>query len=137
MKFTEWYPIQNKTRSINSLIPVLVVVCLIMTGCSDSPTDSGNDNDLPDGDVVEMVGHSFSPAEIEVTVGTTVTWVNESNEAHTVTSGSGGNHDGIFDSGAVDPGDQFTFTFEETGTYDYFCIPHLEAGMTGTVTVVE
>jgi hypothetical protein len=32
-------------------------------------------------------------------------------------------------------GGTFSFTFEETGTYDYYCIPHEDLGMTGSVTV--
>jgi hypothetical protein len=32
-------------------------------------------------------------------------------------------------------GGTFSFTFEEPGTYDYFCIPHEEMGMVGSVTV--
>jgi plastocyanin len=32
-------------------------------------------------------------------------------------------------------GGTFSFTFEEPGTYDYFCIPHEDLGMVGSVTV--
>jgi len=56
---------------------------------------------------------------------------------HSVTSGesdgTAGTPDGRFDSGFLEPGDTFTFTFTEAGTYPYFCLPH--PFMTGTITV--
>jgi plastocyanin len=82
-----------------------------------------------------MEGQSFNPSNIEVEVGTTITWENKSNETHTVTSGSSGNHDGNFDSGNIAPGGEYSYTFNEVGEFDYYCIPH--PNMTGTVTVVE
>lgn len=84
-----------------------------------------------------MGSQSFTPSSIEVEVGTTVTWTNGSSVTHTVTSGTDGDHDGKFDSGNISPGSQFSYTFNEVGTYPYFCVPHLNLGMTGTVTVVE
>ena len=122
------------------VIPVALFLAIALAGCDDSVTDpNGNDDEPgpPAANVVEMTGNSFQPGNLEVTEGTTVTWVNESNEAHTVTSGSGGEHDGQFDSGNVAPGEQYQFTFENSGTYDYYCIPHLQAGMTGTITVIS
>ena len=133
----------EKTSIKPSIFPfsllMAVVLSMSLISCDDSPTDSGleNGNDDPDAVVVEMVGHAFNPDDIEVTAGTTVRWVNESSEAHTVTSGSGGQHDGIFDSGSVAPGAEFSYTFDEAGTYDYYCIPHVNAGMVGVVNVVE
>ncbi|HSM02296.1 MAG TPA: plastocyanin/azurin family copper-binding protein [Acidimicrobiia bacterium] len=80
---------------------------------------------------------AFSPREIIIPAGTTVRWVNEDSTAHTVTSGesdgTSGTPDGLFDSGFLDPGDTFTFTFTEPGTYPYFCLPH--PWMIGTITV--
>jgi plastocyanin len=42
-----------------------------------------------------------------------------------------------FDSGDLDRGETFTYTFETPGTYRYFCIPHEGAKMFGTVVVEE
>ncbi len=113
----------------------LFALTLALTAC-DNPTDSG-DNDEPASNEVIMENMSFYPANRTVEPGTTITWVNESDEMHTVTSGTDGNHDGEFDSGEIMPGEEFSYTFDDEGTYDYYCVPHLQNGMTGTITVDE
>ena len=81
---------------------------------------------------VRMEDNFFDPANITVEPGTTVTWVHSGNNPHTTTS-----YDGLWDSGMIEGGSggTFSFTFEEPGTYDYFCIPHESLGMIGSVTV--
>ena len=81
---------------------------------------------------VRMEDNFFSPANITVEPGTTVTWVQSGNNPHTTTS-----YDGLWDSGMIEGGSggTFSFTFEEPGTYDYFCKPHEDLGMVGSVTV--
>ena len=81
---------------------------------------------------VRMEDNFFDPANITVEPGTTVTWVQSGNNPHTTTS-----YDGLWDSGMIEGGSggTFSFTFEEPGTFDYFCIPHEELGMIGSVTV--
>jgi len=70
----------------------------------------------------------FSPVNVSVEPGTTVTWVNEGNVPHTVTS-----DDGQFDSGVLMPGDSYTVMFKGQGTITYHCMIH--PSMTGSVTV--
>src|SRR5262249_38801116 len=48
-----------------------------------------------------------------------VTWINEADIPHTVTSS-----DKLFKSKALDTRDKFSFTFTTPGTYDYFCSLH-------------
>lgn len=81
---------------------------------------------------VRMEDNFFDQANITVEPGTTVTWVQSGNNPHTTTS-----YDGLWDSGMIEGGSggTFSFTFEEPGTYDYYCIPHEDLGMTGSVTV--
>jgi plastocyanin len=81
---------------------------------------------------VRMEDNFFDQANITVEPGTTVTWVQSGDNSHTTTS-----YDGLWDSGMIEGGTDgtFSFTFEEPGTYDYFCIPHEDLGMVGTVTV--
>ena len=83
---------------------------------------------------VRMEDNFFEPANITVEPGTTVTWVQSGNNSHTTTS-----YDGLWDSGMIEGGSggTFSFTFEEPGTYDYFCIPHESLGMIGSVTVTD
>jgi plastocyanin len=87
----------------------------------------------------------FDPATLTVPRGTTVTWRNTSQVAHTVTddpSKAANAADaqlpsGVqpWDSGNLNPGQTFTHTFDVPGTYKYFCQPHEAAGMVATVTV--
>ncbi|MEO5985459.1 MAG: plastocyanin/azurin family copper-binding protein [Candidatus Limnocylindria bacterium] len=62
----------------------------------------------------------YSVNVLTVKVGTTVTWTNDDPEMiHTVTDVDAG-----FDSGFLDPGDSFSFTFDTPGEYEYYCLPH-------------
>jgi plastocyanin len=81
---------------------------------------------------VNMRDNYFDQANITVPMGTTVTWVQSGNNPHTTTS-----YDGLWDSGIIQGGSggSFSFTFNEPGTYRYFCRPHEAQGMVGTVTV--
>src|SRR5262245_7578872 len=60
----------------------------------------------------ESLGNrAYSPAEVAITPGTTVTWMNNDSTAHTSTSNSG-----VFNSGTIAAGGQFSFTFQNAGT---------------------
>ena len=72
----------------------------------------------------------FGPKTLTVTVGDTVTWRNEGPSAHTATALSG-----AFDSGNLDPGKDFSFTFTKAGTFNFACKYH--DSMAGTITVAE
>ena len=61
----------------------------------------------------------FAPMELRIKVGTSVTWVNQDDEPHTVVG-----DDGLFHSGALDTGMAFTFKFDMAGTYQVFCSLH-------------
>jgi plastocyanin len=74
---------------------------------------------------------AYSPKLTTISVGGTVTWINNDTLFHTVTSGfstgelgKAGTPDGLFDSGEVQAGETFQHTFDEIGTFDYFCTPH-------------
>ena len=81
---------------------------------------------------VMMEDNYFEAANITVPAGSTVTWVHNGNNPHTTTS-----YDGLWDSGIIQGGSggSFSFTFNEPGTYEYFCRPHENQGMVGSVTV--
>ena len=73
----------------------------------------------------EETNECYLPYSITISIGDTVKWENPDSAAHTVTSGNIANgHDGIFDSGLFMAGGTFEFTFDEAGTYDYFCMVH-------------
>ena len=76
----------------------------------------------------------YSDSNLTVPAGTTVSWSNDDTVAHTVTSGNldVGITD-LFDSSLFPPDAVFEFTFDEPGTYDYFCVVH--PWMLGTINV--
>ena len=82
-------------------------------------------------------GEFFNPESIETTVGSMVTWKNDDNSPHTVTSGVVENNspkpDGKFDSGIINGGKSFPFVFDSAGEYPYYCMLH--PWMTGQVNV--
>ncbi|MFB6284000.1 MAG: plastocyanin/azurin family copper-binding protein [Halobacteria archaeon] len=126
----------------------LSLTALTLAGCiSDKASgDTGADR------VVEMDDNSFDPRKVEVKVGDTVEWRNESEFGHTVTCygdkvpdqdayfASGGfgseeearNH---IQEGLIEPGNSYRHRFDTPGKYRYFCIPHEASDMTGTVVV--
>jgi len=76
----------------------------------------------------------FIPSTVTVDVGGVVTWSNDDTAAHTVTSGSAADGpDGNFDSSLFMAGASFEVTFDEAGTFEYFCMVH--PWMVGTVIV--
>jgi plastocyanin len=94
----------------------------------------------------------FEPETATVEARTTVRWTNESDVKHTVTAYENRIPDGAayfasggFDSeqaaranlseGLLAEGEAYEHAFEQSGTYEYYCIPHEGSGMVGTVRV--
>lgn len=77
---------------------------------------------------VEISGFAFVPATITIPVGTTVTWFNKDSVAHTVSS-----REGVFDSGNLSGGATFSYTFDQNGSFEYYCKIH--PSMRGKVIV--
>jgi len=77
---------------------------------------------------VQIRGMQFEPATLVVDQGTTVVWSQQSAMPHVVKSGTGS-----FDSGILQPGQSYSLTFNEAGTYDYFCSLH--PSMQGRIVV--
>jgi plastocyanin len=80
--------------------------------------------------VVDIANVAFGPASLTIAVGDTVTWTNSDSMPHTATD-----EDDRFDSGNLDPGQSFSFTFTAPGTYAYRCDYH--SNMAGTIVVQE
>ncbi len=75
--------------------------------------------DAPDEFADNEAPVDFDINVLTVKVGTTVTWVNQDSQAHTVTDV------GLsFDSGLFGKGDTWSYTFTEVGEFEYFCAPH-------------
>jgi plastocyanin len=94
-----------------------------------TPTSTSGGDDIATGGVkVTIADSSFSPSKIEVTSGTTVTWTNNDAVPHTVTSTRSDDVDsatsGLFDSGTLQAGESFSYTFTKAGDYPYECTIH-------------
>jgi plastocyanin len=93
-----------------------------------SPTPSGSTAiTIPVG-ASTLGNRAFNPANLDVSVGTTVTWTNTDSTAHTTTSDGTG-----WNSGTLQPRAQFSTTFADAGTFHYHCAIHPD--MVGTVVV--
>ena len=82
---------------------------------------------IPFGAKDKDVSEFYVPSNISVNLGEKITWTNEDDADHTVTSRT----NGIFNSGVFGPNQSFSHQFSVDGTYDYFC--QLHPWMTGTV----
>jgi len=79
----------------------------------------------------------FSPSSVTIHPGDQVRWT-WATSGHSTTSGSPGQPNNIWDSGIRNQGATFTQTFNNAGTFPYYCTPHGGCcGMTGTVMVVS
>ena len=70
---------------------------------------------------VKIENFAFEPKELDIAVGTTVTWTNADDVPHTATSRD---DPPAFDSGALDTDEKFSFTFNKPGTFAYYCKVH-------------
>jgi plastocyanin len=75
-----------------------------------------------------MTGLKFAHESIEIAVGTTIEWKNDDPVPHTVTA-----DDNSFDSGLIDGGQVWRYTFTRPGSYPIHCTPH--PFMTATIVV--
>ncbi len=116
---------------IHRLTGLLAALLLLVGGLTISSPAGASITAQGETVVVEAAdGNVFEPATITINVGDTVTWRNTDDVPHTSTS-----EDEVWDSGALGEGEEFSFTFEEAGTFPYFCEFH--PGMEGTVVVQE
>ena len=135
------------------ILAIIVIAWLILAGSDDSKntTQTGTQtpktqtpavNNSPDEDSnisnavavqqVKIADMAFSPAQITIKKGTKVTWTNSDSVSHDVKENDGKNGPS---SSTLSPGQSYSFTYNETGTYNYYCSIHPE--MTGSVTVTD
>lgn len=107
-------------RVVRYLVPGLLAVVIVLSTSAAWAQDAS----------VSVIDNRFDPSQVDVEDGTTITWTNNGDSPHTVTSS-----DGAFSSGNLDSGDTFSHTFDEAGDFDYFCEYHEDDGMTGSVGV--
>lgn len=106
-----------------SALAIAVLVASSMTLPSSVAVLIINEGTTPD-------AATFEPDAVTVQPRTTVVWTNTDSSAHTVTSREPA---GVFDSGVMGPDEEFEFTFETTGSFEYYCKIH--PAMVGSVVV--
>ena len=92
------------------------------TGPSSDLCDTSLPPELLGATVVAIRNFAFEPAQVRVSVGSKVAWVNcapADEPAHTSTSDQG-----VWSSPLLEPTATFSFTFTEAGTFPYHCEPH-------------
>ena len=107
------------TRRLSAAAALAALWLMSVAAAADAP---------PAGTSILIKDFMFMPMEFKTQVGVPVTWVNQDDEPHTVVSDTG-----LFRSGALDTGKQYTFRFDKPGTYHVFCSMHPQ--MTATIVV--
>jgi plastocyanin len=132
-------PEETMKRSITLLAAALAAL-LLLAACSGggaatttttaTTTAGGSSTSTAAGGEFQVVidSFAFTPAELTVPVGATVTWVNHQGARHDVVAA-----DGTFTSPLFGEGETFSFTFTAPGEYPYVCSIH--SGMDGTIIV--
>jgi plastocyanin len=123
------------------VVSAILILAMACGGSSSSPPASPSPTPsptptpgVPSSSVVIPVGaeslgnRAFVPDNVNITVGTTVTWMNTDSTSHTSTADGAG-----WNSGTLAPGRQFSFAFQIAGTFPYHCTIH--PGMVGTIVV--
>ncbi|MCV0392683.1 MAG: hypothetical protein K5790_05230 [Nitrosopumilus sp.] len=89
---------------------------------------------IPNGNSEISKAGFYSPLNLQISTGTTVSWVNEDSVLHNIQSlDDKGKVVDWFNSPPLDTGDVYEFTFEKPGVYHYYCSFH--PWRVGTVTV--
>ncbi len=138
--------------AIKSFAVLFVALAVFLAGCTSGGTDTAGDNAVAAGTnrEIEITASGFSPSQLNISAGDTVTFANKDMEkhwpasamhpTHRVYPGSGiekcgtGEQDGIFDScRGLEQGETFEFTFNERGRWCYH--DHMKANLFGCINV--
>ncbi|CAN5697246.1 hypothetical protein BH24CHL5_BH24CHL5_06160 [soil metagenome] len=108
-------PVATTAPASPGSTPVASEQVSIVAGSGDAqPTDA------PDEFAASETPADYSVNELTIEIGSTVTWTNnDPGVMHTVTA-----VDGSFDSGFLETGESFSYTFNSPGEFEYFCLPH-------------
>lgn len=116
----------------SKLLGLLTLITAILLHASTSVSVA--QSPAPGGATVTMNEFAFTPKELKVKVGTTVTWTNAGTTAHSATA-----IDKSFNTKNLQPGETKSVPFSTPGTFVYHCVfhgnPDDKSGMVGTVVV--
>src|SRR5437660_290923 len=119
---------RNRTPTLFAWSGLALFTILLLTMLA---ACGGAGGSSPSGPMVTVLDNEFSPKQIHINAGDTLTWVNNGQVAHTVTA-----DDNKFDSGNIDTGKTYSHTFTTPGTYAYYCALHGGAGGVGMAGVI-
>jgi len=106
----------------------LAIAAVALTAIAATSVRAGQDSKPPKPVAIAIDNFKFGIVSIEVAAGTTVTWTNHDDVPHTVASTTK-----IFKSPTLDTDQSFSYTFKDTGTFEYYCSLHPR--MTGKIVV--
>jgi plastocyanin len=122
-----------------SIVMAGIISAVLLAGCSSNSSGysapnttttiaSNSSTSAANQTAVTISGFAFSPQTLTVAKGATVAWTNNDSTTHTVTSDTG-----VWDSGNLAQGKAFSYTFSQTGTFQYHCKIH--SSMTAKIVV--
>jgi len=125
---------------MNKAIIIIILILIVGAGAyfvfkgsyqSPAPNTNQNNNQNPpvtgsSESTILIKNFSFNPSTLNIKAGDTVIWTNQDPATHKIKSDT-------FNSGDLNQGDTFRFTFNSKGTYDYVCAIH--PSMTGKIIV--
>ena len=139
-----------KKKVVNPLIIIIGIALLVIVASvlyfaikpssietssgAGTPIEQESASSAPVNYDIEIREFAFHPVEITLNAGDTVTWTNRDSVRHTVTSEGTGEKElnsGYLGNKPWD--DTYSHTFNEPGTYNYYCIVH--PSMKGTIIV--
>lgn len=110
------------------IVGALVALLLGLTACGGSGSDEGGGSSSDSDPTVEVKDFAYTPANLTVPTGATVTWTFEDSAVHDVMA-----DDKSFSSPLLNDGKTYQFTFTKPGSYPYTCSVH--PYMMGALTV--
>jgi plastocyanin len=114
--------------------PVLAIAVLAVLSAaasvSPNPLGAAAEAATPGKATIRIANFDFGPDTITVPAGTSVTWTNNDDDAHSVVADNK-----AFRSAPLDTGESYSFTFATPGTYAYHCGLHPQ--MHGKVVVAR
>ena len=118
---------QSSLNVLGSAI-LLFVLCMTFIGCAGAGLRLAVAAEMPPATEIKIDNFSFTPPVLTVPAGTKVTWTNRDDIPHNIVSS-----EQKFKSKPLDTDEAYSFTFNEPGTYQYFCGLHPK--MVGKVVV--
>ena len=102
------------------LLTALIISTVLVAGCTQQSPNPSQNNSQSGAYNVAIKDFAFSPSEITIKKGKTVTWMNGDSAPHTVVSDSGSE----INSPSLSNGQTYSHTFNSAGTYAYHCSIH-------------